>query len=148
MEPSDVLEKKLLTIDKYIDKLPKAADFPKNMDWFNLDKDKKVLSMETDLTGKLVVIDFWSSCCINCIHVLAEIKRLEETFKDNPEIVFIGCHCAKFDNEKNSALLRAAILRYDIRHAVCNDKDYELWEANGVNCWPTVIVIGPHGRIV
>ena len=118
------------------------------MDWFNLAPTQKKPSLSKDLQGKLVVIDFWSSCCINCIHVLAEVKRLEEKFEDRSEIEFIGCHCAKFDNEKNSALLRAAILRYDIRHPVCNDKEFELWSENGVNCWPTVIVIGPHGKIV
>ena len=148
MEPATEIAKKLASLDKYMDKLNSATDFPKGIDWFNLDPSSETPSLKTNLKGKIVVIDFWSSCCINCIHVLAEMKRLEEKFKDNPEIVFIGCHCAKFDNEKNSDLLKAAILRYDIRHAVVNDKEFELWEANGVNCWPTVITIGPQGKII
>jgi thiol-disulfide isomerase/thioredoxin len=64
------------------------------------------LSFSNELKDKIVVIDFWSSCCINCIHVLAEMEYLEEKFKDFPEVVFVGCHSAKFKNEKDLFMLR------------------------------------------
>jgi len=67
------------------------------------------------------VVDFWSSCCINCIHVLAEMDSLEKTFESIPEVVFIGCHSAKFKTEKDLYMLRQAVIRNHIKHPVIND---------------------------
>jgi len=92
------------------------------------------------------VVDFWSSCCINCIHVLAEMNNLEELFADVPEVAFVGCHSAKFENEKDLHMLRQAVIRYDIRHAVINDNQFRFWGSNGVNCWPTVMVFSPDSK--
>lgn len=75
-------------------------DFPLGYDWLNT-LNEQPLHFDKELKGKIVVIDFWSSCCINCIHVLAELEYLEHVFADNKEIVFIGCHSAKFENEKD-----------------------------------------------
>jgi thiol-disulfide isomerase/thioredoxin len=69
-------------------------------------KDDKELSLTRELKNKLVVVDFWSSCCINCIHVLAEMEHLESVFKDSKEIAFVGCHSAKFANEKDLYMLK------------------------------------------
>jgi len=55
----------------------------------------------------------------------------------------MGCHSAKFDNEKDLHILRQAVIRYDIKHPVLNDNDFKMWKSMGVNCWPTVMVIGP-----
>lgn len=84
------------------------------------------------------MVDFWSSCCINCIHVLAEMDRLEQRFSDIPEVAFLGCHSAKFQNEKDLQLLRQAVIRYDVRHPVLNDRDFLFWGSMGTNCWPLV----------
>lgn len=73
--------------------------------WLNT-KDSKKWSFDKELKGKFVVVDFWSSCCINCIHVLAEMDRLEKKFKEIPEVAFLGCHSAKFENEKQLHMLR------------------------------------------
>lgn len=81
------------------DRMPNMEELPKGTEWFNV---KKPLLLEEQLKGKFVVIDFWSSCCINCIHVLQELERVEEHFKDRPEIAFIGCHSAKFENEQEA----------------------------------------------
>jgi len=72
-----------------------VTKFPENHEWLNT-KDDQPLTFEKDLKGKIVVVDFWSSCCINCIHVLAEMDRLEKKFADIPEVTFVGAHSAKF----------------------------------------------------
>ncbi|MBM00457.1 MAG: hypothetical protein CMM06_12295 [Rhodopirellula sp.] len=98
------------------------------------------------LRGKFVVLDFWTYCCINCHHILPVLKKLEEKYPN--EIVVIGVHSAKFDEEKNTENIRDAILRHDIRHPVVNDHDHYLWNFFGVNSWPTLTVIDPEGYFV
>ena len=88
-------QKHLKKIDQYSDKIEEVEDFPKNHEWLNT-KGGHPLSFDKELKNKIVVVDFWSSCCINCIHVLAEMDYLEKRFKNSKEIVFIGCHSAKF----------------------------------------------------
>lgn len=100
-------------LDAKIDKIAQVPDFPKRHEWLNTPGGRD-LSLYKDLKNKLTVVDFWSSCCINCIHVLAEMEHLEKVFKDNKEVVFIGCHSAKFDSEKDLYMLKQAVIRYDI----------------------------------
>jgi DNA-binding beta-propeller fold protein YncE len=97
-----------------------------------------------DLRGKVVVIDFWTYCCINCIHVLPDLKYLEQKYPD--ELVVIGCHSAKFDNEKDTEAIRRAIVRYEIEHPVINDSEMTVWRKMGVRSWPTLVLIDPEGK--
>ena len=97
-----------------------------------------------DLKGKIVLVDFWTYCCINCMHVLPDLKYLEKKF--SKELVVIGVHSAKFDNEKDSENIRRAILRYEIEHPVVNDADMVVWRNFGVRSWPTLVLIDPEGR--
>src|SRR5262249_1444644 len=99
-----------------------------------------------DLRGKVVVLDFWTLCCINCIHVLPDLAKLEKKYAN--QLVVIGVHSAKFDNEKNSESIRKAILRYEISHPVVNDANMKIWRSYGVNSWPTLWVIDPEGYLV
>lgn len=96
-----------------------------------------------DLRGKVVLLDFWTYCCINCIHVLPDLKYLEEKYPN--ELVVIGVHSAKFDNEKETGNIRKAILRYEIAHPVVNDAEMVLWRKFGVRSWPTLVLIDPEG---
>jgi DNA-binding beta-propeller fold protein YncE len=98
-----------------------------------------------DLRGKVVVLDFWTLCCINCIHTLPDLARLEKKYAN--QMVVIGVHSAKFDNEKNTASIRKAILRYEISHPVVNDADMKIWRAYGAESWPTLVVIDPEGNL-
>jgi thiol-disulfide isomerase/thioredoxin len=98
----------------------------------------------SDLKGKIVVLDFWTLCCINCIHTLPDLAKLEEKY--GKEVVVIGVHTAKFENEKNTESIRKAILRYQINHPVVNDADMKIWDAYGVRSWPTIAVIDPEGN--
>jgi thiol-disulfide isomerase/thioredoxin/DNA-binding beta-propeller fold protein YncE len=99
-----------------------------------------------DLRGKVVLLDFWTLCCINCIHTLPDLARLEKKYAD--QLVVVGVHSAKFDNEKNSESIRKAILRYEIGHPVVNDANMKIWRAYGVQSWPTLYLIDPDGRVV
>ena len=96
-----------------------------------------------DLRGKIVLIDFWTYCCINCMHILPDLKRLEEKYPN--ELVVIGVHSAKFDNEKDSEHIRDAIMRYDIQHPVVNDAEMTIWRNFRVQSWPTLVVVDPEG---
>lgn len=97
-----------------------------------------------DLRGKIVLVDFWTYCCINCIHVLPDLKYLEKKYPN--ELVVIGCHSAKFDNEKESENIRNAILRYEIEHPVINDSEMAVWRRFGVRSWPSLLVIDAEGQ--
>ena len=97
-----------------------------------------------DLRGKVVLIDFWTFCCINCMHVLPDLAYLEKKFPK--ELVVIGVHSAKFDNEKETGNIRKAILRYEIEHPVVNDAEMVIWRKFGVNSWPSLVVLDPEGQ--
>ena len=77
--------------------------------------------------GKIVLLDFWTLCCINCIHILPDLAKLEKKYPN--ELVVIGVHSPKFDNEKDTESIRKAILRYEIKHPVVNDADQKIWNA-------------------
>ncbi len=117
-------------------------DFPKGMQWLNT---SKPLTKE-DLKGKFVVLDFWTYCCINCIHILPELKKLEQAYPN--ELVVIGVHSAKFEAEKKTKNIEEAILRYEIVHPVVNDAEHRVWDMFGVRSWPTVLMIDPEGNAV
>jgi thiol-disulfide isomerase/thioredoxin len=99
-----------------------------------------------DLRGKIVLLDFWTLCCINCMHVLPDLARLEKKYPN--ELVVIGVHTAKFENEKNTESIRKAILRYEISHPVVNDAEQRIWETFGSRSWPTLCLIDPEGYLV
>jgi thiol-disulfide isomerase/thioredoxin len=97
-----------------------------------------------DLRGKVVVLDFWTYCCINCHHVLPDLARLEEKYKN--ELVVIGVHTAKFFAERDTENIRRKVREYGIKHPVINDADQVLWTRFGVNSWPTVVLIDVDGQ--
>jgi sugar lactone lactonase YvrE/thiol-disulfide isomerase/thioredoxin len=98
-----------------------------------------------DLKGRVVLIDFWTLCCINCIHTLPDLAKLEAKYPG--VLVVIGIHTPKFDNEKNTESIRKAVLRYEISHPVINDANMVLWKRYGVSSWPTLVLIDPEGNI-
>ena len=98
------------------------------------------------LRGKFVLLDFWTYCCINCMHILPELKKLEHAYPN--ELVVIGVHSAKFDAEKETENIRQAMLRYEIEHPVVNDADYKIWNAYNCTSWPSLRAIDPEGNLV
>ena len=98
------------------------------------------------LKGKFVLLDFWTYCCINCIHVLPELKKAERKYAN--ELVVIGVHSAKFDAEQDAKNISEAIQRYEIEHPVINDPNHRIWRAFDVSSWPTLYLIDPEGKLV
>ena len=119
-----------------------APQFPSGLQWLNTDHP---LTLK-ELRGKVVLLDFWTYACINCIHVIPDLQRLEEKYPD--ELVVIGVHSGKFSAERLTDNIRAAILRYGVTHPVVNDKDYAIWTEYGVGAWPTQVLIDPDGNMV
>lgn len=99
-----------------------------------------------DLRGKIVVLDFWTFCCVNCLHVLDELRELEEAHCD--EVVIVGVHSPKFVHEADPVALAAAVDRYEVRHPVLDDPDLVTWSAYTARAWPTLVVIDPEGYVV
>lgn len=125
-------------------KMPRvrAPELPQNEVWLNTDKP---LSLQ-QLKGRVVVLDFWTYCCINCLHVLPKLKYLEQKYR--AILTVIGVHSAKFDNEKEIENIRQAILRYDIEHPVLVDSGFNVWQQYAVRAWPTLMVIDPEGYVI
>ena len=122
----------------------RVPEFPQDLAWINT-KDGKPLSIE-DLKGKVVLLDFWTYGCINCMHVIPDLKKLERKYEK--ELVVIGVHSAKFDTEKGLENIRNAALRYGLIHPVLNDNHQDVWKAYGIHSWPTLVVLDPTGRPV
>lgn len=97
-----------------------------------------------DLKGKIVLLDFWTYCCINCHHVLPDLERLEKKYPN--ELVVIGVHSAKFEAEKDTNNIRRKVAEYRIKHPVINDAEMTVWRKFGVNSWPTFVLVDANGR--
>ncbi|XP_017226449.1 protein SUPPRESSOR OF QUENCHING 1, chloroplastic isoform X1 [Daucus carota subsp. sativus] len=122
---------------------PTVPEFPPKLDWLNT----APLQLSRDLKGKVVLLDFWTYCCINCMHVLPDLEFLERKYKDMPFTV-VGVHSAKFDNEKDLEAIRKAVLRYGITHPVVNDGEMYLWRELGISSWPTFAIVSPNGKLI
>ncbi len=121
----------------------KAPDLDVGLGWLNTDTP---LRFDQELKGRVVVLDFWTYCCIDCMHILPDLAALEQKYKSDP-VVFIGVHSAKFANEASPETIRAAILRYEIGHPVVIDDAMKIWRAYGARSWPTLFVIDSTGNI-
>ena len=119
-----------------------APEFPDGLEWLNTDRPLKL----ADLRGKVVLLDFWTYCCINCIHIVPDLKRLEKKYGD--ALVVVGVHSAKFPTEQGTENIRQAILRYGIEHPVVNDRDFRIWSEYTARAWPTLVLIDPRGKVV
>jgi sugar lactone lactonase YvrE len=105
------------------------------------------LTFAKELQGQVVLLDFWTYCCINCMHVLPDLAYLEEKHRDQPFLV-VGVHSAKFTNEGQRQTVRAAVGRYEIAHPVIIDEDMRLWNEYAVRSWPTLVLVGADRRII
>lgn len=119
-----------------------APEFVTGVDWLNVDAPLTIAGLE----GKIILLDFWTYGCINCIHMIPILHDLEERFAE--ELVVIGVHSAKFDNEGETDNLSQIIQRYEIEHPVINDDDFLVWRTYGATAWPTFLVIDPRGYVV
>lgn len=111
--------------------------------WLNTGgKDLKL----ADLRGRIVILDFWTFCCINCLHVLDELRPLEQKYAD--VLVIIGVHSPKFEHERDPEALAAAVERYGVDHPVLDDPTMDMWQQYAAKAWPTLSVVDPEGYVV
>ncbi|HEU5458978.1 MAG TPA: thioredoxin-like domain-containing protein [Pyrinomonadaceae bacterium] len=120
----------------------RAPEITGGQGWLNTDKPLSIAALK----GKVVLLDFWTYGCINCIHIIPDLKKLEEKYAN--QLVVIGVHSAKFQNEKETENIRRIILRYEIEHPVYNDSEYAVWQSYGVRAWPTQVLIDPAGYVI
>jgi thiol-disulfide isomerase/thioredoxin len=120
----------------------RAPELAGGRGWLNTDKPLSLAALK----GKVVLLDFWTYGCINCIHIIPDLKKLEKKYPN--ELVVIGVHSAKFENEKDTENIRRIILRYEIEHPIVNDADFNIWRAYAVDAWPTRYLIDPAGYVI
>jgi thiol-disulfide isomerase/thioredoxin len=120
----------------------RAPELKGDRGWLNTDKPLSLAGLK----GKVVLLDFWTYGCINCLHIIPDLKKLEKKYPN--ELVVIGVHSAKFENEKDTENIRRIILRYEIEHPIVNDADFAIWRSYAVNAWPTRYLIDPGGYII
>ncbi|MGW7591894.1 NHL domain-containing thioredoxin family protein [Streptomyces rubiginosohelvolus] len=111
--------------------------------WLNTGDQQYTL---TDLRGRIVILDFWTFCCVNCLHVLDELRELEEKHRDT--VVIIGVHSPKFVHEAEHQAVVDAVERYEVHHPVLDDPELATWKQYAVRAWPTLVVIDPEGYVV
>ena len=99
-----------------------------------------------DLRGKFVLLDFWTFCCINCLHVLDELRPLEAEFAD--VLVTVGVHSPKFAHEAEPGAVAAAVERTACITRCSTTRSWHLWQQYAVQAWPTLVVIDPDGYVV
>ena len=109
--------------------------------WLNTEKPLTLAGLK----GKIVLLDFWTYGCINCIHIIPDLKKLEAKY--DKQLVVIGVHSAKFENEGDTENIRKIILRYNIEHPVINDDNFKIWNQYAVQAYPTQVLIDPDGYI-
>ena len=119
-----------------------APEFPAGHTWFNVPEAPTLAG----LRGKAVLLDFWTLGCINCQHVVPDLKQLEEEF--GSALVVIGVHSGKYDREHSDQSIRDAIRKYGVEHPVVNDPEFAIWNLYGAEAWPTTVLIDPDGNIV
>ncbi|MCH2628278.1 MAG: redoxin domain-containing protein [Acidimicrobiales bacterium] len=120
-----------------------APEIPNGLEWFNVERP---LSLLSDLRGKIVILDFCTQGCINCLHVIPDLHRLENEYPNS--LVVIGVHWAKFDHERTNRAVDQAVRRLEVQHPVVNDDFEYLRRAYRVRAWPTLVLIDPLGRVV
>lgn len=119
-----------------------AAEFPEGLDWINTDEP---LTLEK-LRGRIVLLDFWTYGCINCVHVIPDLAALQARYDE--ELVVIGVHSAKFSNEAVTENIALIAERYGRQEPIVNDLDFEIWRSYNMNAWPGFIIIDPEGKVV
>src|ERR1700692_437389 len=133
-------EQSALAGEKPIKKRVAAPELVGGSGWLNT---AKPLAL-ADLKGRVVLLDFWTLCCINCIHTLPDLAKLEAKYPG--VLVVIGVHTPKFENEKHSETIRKATGRYELKHPIVNAADMKIWRRYGIRSWPSLVLIDPDGN--
>lgn len=110
--------------------------------WFN----SKPLTMQ-GLKGQVVLVEFWTYQCINCIHVMPHVNQWHKKYRDKG-LVVIGVHTPEYDEEHDPGNVQAAMKRYGVEYAVAQDNGFHTWNAWGNGFWPALYLVDRNGRVV
>lgn len=116
-----------------------APEFPAGLAWVNADRAPRL----GDLRGRVVLLWFWSYDAVNCWNLVPQLRRLEDKYHDG--LVVLGLHCPKYPAQRDGAAVLRAVNRLRLRHAVANDADFRVWQACGIDAWPSVLLIDAEG---
>lgn len=119
-----------------------APEFTGIERWFN----SAPLTMQ-GLKGRVVLVEFWTYSCINCIHVLPHVNQWHRKYRDQG-LVVVGVHTPEYDEEHDAGRLQAAMKRYGVEYAVAQDNDYRTWNAWGNRFWPALYLVDRDGRVI
>ena len=123
---------------------PRAPDLDRVGTWLGTDRP---LLLRGALKGRVVLLDFWTSGCVNCLHALPVYRALEERFRGQPFQV-VGIHSGKFDAEKEVSAVAEAMAREGIDHPVGTDSDLVVWDQYAIHGWPTSVLVDARGYAV
>ena len=156
-------EKRSKILAEFVSKLEIDFALPevgKDWTWFNVSSalnDKHFL-------GRITILDFFTYCCVNCLHILPDLKVVEDVHGCGGDVLVVGVHSAKFENErvsdnisnaiqrhvqvrrKPTSIKTRSLSRYGITHPVVNDAEADWWNKLGISCWPTLLVLGPDAK--
>jgi cytochrome c biogenesis protein CcdA/thiol-disulfide isomerase/thioredoxin len=120
-----------------------APEFTGLQRWFNVEQP---LTM-AGLRGQVVLVDFWTLSCINCVRTLPHLQRWHQRFAARG-LVIVGVHTPEFAHEREAAQVQAAIRRHGLGYAVAQDNQYATWRAWGTRYWPSLYLVDREGRVV
>jgi cytochrome c biogenesis protein CcdA/thiol-disulfide isomerase/thioredoxin len=150
LERSDAVERRLADLrgparfatgDAGLPRLGAAPEFEGVTRWVN----SRPLTLAS-LRGKVVLIDFWTYTCINCIRTLPYLRAWDERYRDRG-LTIVGVHTPEFAFEKDTGNVRDAVKRSGLRYAVAQDNDYATWNAWGNRYWPAKYLIDATGQV-
>lgn len=119
-----------------------APEFTGIEKWLN----SEPLTMQ-QLKGKVVLVDFWTYTCINCVNTLPYVKAWHQKYQTQG-LAVVGVHTPEFPHERSTDNVRTAIKRFDIRYPVAQDNRYATWEAYGNRYWPALYLFDRNGKLV
>ena len=143
--PASIESKNGSTISQ-IDKsqFKKAPDFAKITGYINTEEGRPINLK--DLKGKVVLVDFWTYSCINCIRTLPYLVDWNEKYADKG-LIIVGVHSPEFEFEKNIDNVKAAVQKYGIKYPVIQDNDKGTWDAYQNRYWPRKYLVDNEGYI-
>ncbi len=132
----------LASVTARAEEIPAPEIARPGLQWFNTAAPIPIASLK----GRIVLLDFWTEGCINCIHIIPTLKKIEAAYPD--QVAVIGVHSPKFANEQQAASVEDAIQRYEIHHPIVHDPQKTIWQAYGIEAWPTLVIIGADGTVI
>jgi len=131
--------------DQELPRYGAAPEFDGIEKWLNTPQGQ-ALTMREDLRGKVVLIDFWTYTCINCIRTLPHVTGWYEKYKDQGFVV-VGVHTPEFEFEKKTDNVLDAMAKYNINYPVAQDNDFVTWQAYSNQYWPAKYLIDAQGQV-